>query len=133
MMKQKVNMRWLMEGKISLNGGAAYALAVLIGTVSALLLLLILSLAASAVVYFSPLSEDVLAKVALFIDGAVMLGGGFMAAKSSGRRGLIMGAAVGLILLLLMLVCGGVAGPGSAGRICVGLLCAMAGGVLGVR
>ena len=119
-----------MEGKLRMNGGAFFT-AVLIGLAGAALLLLILSLAAAAAVYFSPLSEDVLATVALFIDGAAALCGGFMAARCSGRRGLIMGAAVGAVLLLSTLLLGesGV----SAAQTGVCLLSALAGGVLGVR
>lgn len=122
-----------MERKIPISGGAAYLPAVFIGVVTALILLLLLSLAAAAVVYFSPLSEDVMRSVALFIDGAVMLGGGFMAAKSSGKRGLLMGAAVGMILLVLMLPFGAPGGYSEGWKITVCLLSALAGGVLGVR
>ena len=131
MMEQKTDRRWNMEGKLRINGGA-YLTSVLIGVASAALLLLTLSLAAAAAVYFSPLSEDVLSTVALFIDGAASLCGGFMAARCSGRRGLIMGASVGGILLLFTLLLGG-SGGNAAAQTGVCLLSALAGGVLGVR
>ena len=121
-----------MEEKLRINGGAAYMTAVLIGVAGAALLLLILSLSVAAAVYFSTLSEDILGTVALFIDGAASLCGGFLAARCSGRRGLIMGAAVGAIILLLTLLLGG-SGGNEASQIGVCLLSALAGGVLGVR
>lgn len=121
-----------MEEKLTFSGGASYFIAVIIGLVAALLMLLLLSLAAAAVVYFSPISEEVLAQVALFIDGAAALTGGFMAAKSSGHRGLILGGVVGVILLALMLPLG-TAGGISFWQSCICLLTALAGGVLGVR
>lgn len=120
-----------MEEKLRMNGGAAYMTAVMIGVVCAALLLLALSLAAAAAVYFSPLSEKVLSTVALFIDGAAALGGGFMAARCSGRRGLVMGAAVGGVTLLITLLLSG--NGADVAQIGVCLLSALAGGVLGVK
>lgn len=121
-----------MEGKPGINGGAAYITAVLTGTVCAALLLLALSLAAAAAVYFSTLNEDILGTVALFIDGAAALCGGFMAARCSGRRGLMVGTAVGAIIILITVLFGG-SGGNAAAQIGVCLLSALAGGVLGVR
>ena len=131
MIEQQTVRRWNMEGKLRINGGAAYMTAVLTGVACAALLLLMLSLAAAAAVYFSPLSEKVLGTVALFIDGAAALWGGFMAARCSGRRGLIMGTAVGAVILLVALLCGNGGNP--AAQIVVCLLPALAGGVLGVK
>ena len=122
-----------MEGRIFAKGGASYFPAVLIGALGAAIVLLLLSLAAAAAVYFSPLNETVLAHTALFLDGAACLSGGFLAARCSGRRGLIMGAAVGAILLLLMLALGGAAEADWVWKTGVCLLAACAGGVLGVR
>ncbi|MBR2783372.1 MAG: TIGR04086 family membrane protein [Firmicutes bacterium] len=121
------------EEKVSRPGGRSYLPALLIGLAAALLLMLILSLAAAAAVYFSPLDEGVLGKAALAVDGLAAFGGGFTAARSSGRRGLPLGAAVGLLLLLLTLPLGAAGWYAPAGKAAVCLLPALAGGVLGVR
>ena len=118
--------------KAQTSGGASYFFAVLTGLATALAVLAVLSLTAAAVVYFSPLNEEMLKPAALFIEGVMMLSGGFMAAKSSGRRGLIMGAVIGLVMLVLVLLIGPPQGN-LLGQILVCLLCALTGGVLGVR
>ena len=123
-----------MEESLSAKRNAAYPASILTGAAAALALLLVSSLVAGAVVYFSPLSETVLYPVALVLDGAAALGGGFIAGRRSGRRGLIMGAAVGAILLALMLFLPVPADDG--GSILKAAIClpaALIGGVLGVR
>ena len=124
-----------MEESLSAKRSVACPVAVLTGAAAALALLLVSSLVAGAAVYFSPLSETVLSPIALALDGAVALGGGFIAGRRSGRRGLVMGAAVGVILLALMLFlplsADGGSGPLLKTAVC--LPAALIGGVLGVR
>ena len=122
-----------MEESLSAKRSVAYPVAVLTGVAFALAFLLVSSLIAGAVVYFSPLSETVLPAVALALDGAAALCGGFMAGHKSGRRGLVMGAAVGAVLLALMLLLPLSAGSGPVLKAAVSLPAALIGGVLGVR
>ena len=123
-----------MEESLSAKRNAAYPASILTGAAAALALLLVSSLVAGAVVYFSPLSETVLSPIALALDGAAALSGGFIAGRRSGRRGLVMGAAVGAVLLALMLFLPMSAdGGGSILKAAVGLPAALIGGVLGVR
>ncbi|MCR4962718.1 MAG: TIGR04086 family membrane protein [Firmicutes bacterium] len=105
---------------------------ILWGTGLSLALLFSLSLAAAACVYYTPLDQQTLSVAAVIIDAAALFAGGLAAGKKAGAKGMLLGLAVGGLILALMAVCGGIHGQW-LGKTLLCLLAAAAGGIAGVR
>lgn len=103
------------------------------GVVSAILVMLILSLLMAIIVYFSPIAEDSLHGVAVIINAIAIFIGGYITAHLAGSRGLLLGLTTAALILMLMILFG----PGEGGNITLKvvycLLAGMIGGIFGVR
>ena len=106
--------------------------ALLYGLIVCGVILLLLTLLCAGVVYWSPLSEEILPKLAVVVDILALLAGGYTAGRINGGKGLLMGLITAGVVLLLMLPLGG-AESNIIQKALYCLLAGMAGGVFGVR
>lgn len=106
------------------------------GLLTALLLLILGSLALSAAYCFTSLATPTAHLLQFAVLAAAALGGGLMAAKSAGvkglRHGILLALALGLLMLLFSLSNGGIIAAPLLLKALVLLLAGAIGGILGV-
>ncbi|MGI6360826.1 MAG: TIGR04086 family membrane protein [Bacillota bacterium] len=108
----------------------------IIGIVTALIIILGASLIFSCIIFYSSLSETYLASAALIITAVGSFTGGLFAGKKAQTKGLFHGLFVGVIVLIILYLLGLIT---SGGQTVISihsvyyLLAAAIGGVIGVR
>ncbi len=107
--------------------------AVFIGVAATVICMLLLSFLLSAIIYFSPLSESLLPRLAILSNTLSLLFGGWMAGRLAGSRGLLVGMLTSAIILILMLLFGFGEGVAIPLKLVYCLLAGMIGGIFGVR
>lgn len=106
--------------------------AVLLGLAAAFLCLLLLSMVLSLVVYLTPISDLVLDKLAVVIEGVALIAGGAVVGMSAGEKGLVLGLITAVLVSITLFLLNG--GSGLMGiKVAVCLVAGGLGGVLGVR
>jgi putative membrane protein (TIGR04086 family) len=103
------------------------------GVISAVLVMLLLSLLAAMVVYLSPLSEGGLSGIAIFINAIAIFIGGYICGHMTGSRGLLLGLIMAAVVLLLMILLGPHDGGSITLKVVYCLLSGMIGGIFGVK
>lgn len=103
------------------------------GVVSAILVMLILSLLTAMIVYFSPIAESSLRGVAIIINAIAIFIGGYITGHLAGSRGLLLGLITAAVILLLMILLGPNDGGNITLKVVYCLLAGMIGGIFGVR
>ena len=117
-----------------LNGFSLHTVkSIAIGLAAAVVAILLLSFLSSIIIYNTSLMDSSLLSFAIVIIAVAAFGGGFLAARLNGSRGLITGLVCTLFLFVILLLFGSQGGVSIPIQLLCCCLPGMAGGFLGIK
>lgn len=109
------------------------ARSVFLGIAAAFFIMLILSFIAAIIIYNSKMLDSSLFAAAIVIESLAVFGGGYLAARLNGSRGLVIGLTCGLLVFALMLLFGVDKDISVPLKLLYCSVAGMAGGFLGIK
>lgn len=105
----------------------------MLGIVTTLVLILLLSMVSAVIVYYSSIPESSLNVFATIINIIALAAGGYVGSRTARAKGLMHGLIIGVVVVLVLLLSGNNADATSPVTAAYCLLAAIGGGVLGVK